>query len=294
MNLQIIHNPAAGRRGQRRFQAVLAGLAAANCRITVHHTEGPGHANRLAVDAAAMGPDRLVIAGGDGTINEVVNGLAGVESPPPVALIPMGTANVLASEIGLTIRIADILDTIFRGEPTPISVGLVGHRRFVLMAGVGFDAHVVAGVNKALKRRIGKLAYAISFIARLLRFEFPDYRVSIDGVPREAASVVVTNARQYAGPYVIAPDADLRADTLQVCRFLTAGRWAAIAGGIGLFLNRLKVGPGFAIEPGRRITIDGPKGDPVQADGDIVATLPVEISVVPSALRLVYPPHSRR
>lgn len=290
MDLQIIHNPAAGQSGQRRFRAVLAGLAAANCRITVHHTDGPGHASRLAVDAAKTAPDRLVVAGGDGTINEVVNGLVDLESAPPIAIIPMGTANVLASEIGLVIRSKTILNTVLRGEPKPISIGVVGDRRFVLMAGAGFDAHVVAGVDKALKRRIGKMAYALSFARRLWTFGFPDYRVSIDGARHDAASVIVTNAQRYAGPYVIAPDADLGDAHLQVCRFLKPGRLAAIGGGIALFSNRLKSGPTFAIEPGRRIVIEGPAGDPVQADGDIVASLPVEISSIPYALRLVYPP----
>jgi len=292
VNLRIIHNPAAGRSGQGLFRSVLAGLATTDCRITVHHTEGLGHAGRLAADAAVAVPavDRLVVAGGDGTINEVVNGWAEVEAPPPIAIVPIGTANVLATEIGLRIRKIDVLDTILRGEPTPISVGVVGDRRFVLMAGAGFDAHVVAGVDKALKRRVGKLAYAVSFIQRLWSFKFPTYRVSIDGVGGDAASVVVTNARRYAGPYVIAPDADLRDGQLQVCRFLTPGRWAAVSGGVALFSNRLKVGPGFAIGVGRRIVIDGPLGDPVQVDGDIVATLPIEITSLPGALKLVYPP----
>ena len=290
MNLHVIHNPAAGQRGQRLFRAVLAGLAKADCRITVDHTDGPGHASRLAADAVAAGSDRLVIAGGDGTVNEVVNGLAATTSPPPIAIVPMGTANVLAAEIGLKIRTADILKTILRGNPKPISVGIAGDRRFVLMAGAGFDAHVVAGVSKPLKRRVGKLAYAVSFLRQLWAFGFPTYRVSIDGVSHEAASVVVTNAKRYAGPYVIAPQADMCDDQLQVCRFLTPGRWAAVSGGVALFSNNLKAGSGFAIDPARRIVIDGPAGDPVQADGDIVATLPVEISSLPEALRLVYPP----
>jgi len=149
---------------------------------------------------------------------------------------------------------------------------------------------VVAGVDKALKRRIGKLAYAVSFIQRLQRFRFPTYRVTIDGASHDAASVVVTNARRYAGRNVIAPDADLRDGQLQVCRFLTPGRWAAISGGIALFTNRLKPGPGFTIGPGRQIVIDGPVGDPVQADGDIVATLPIEITSLAGTLKLVYPP----
>jgi len=136
VNLHVIHNPAAGQKGQHLFSAVLAGLAKVDCRITVHHTDGPGHASRLAAEAAEVGPDRLVVAGGDGTVNEVVNGLAATESPPPIAIIPMGTANVLAVEIGLRIRETDIVDTILRGDPTPISVGVLGDHRFVLMAGV--------------------------------------------------------------------------------------------------------------------------------------------------------------
>lgn len=291
MDLEIIHNPAAGQHGQRLFQAVLARLAAADCRITVHHTEGPGHASRLA-EAAAKGADRLVVAGGDGTVNEVVNGLNGSDAPP-VAIIPMGTANVLAAEIGLAIQTDLIVDTIRHGDALPITLGVIGDRRFVLMAGVGFDAHVVAGVDKALKRKIGKLAYGVSFLNQLRRSRFPTYDVTVDRARSEAASVIVTNARRYAGPHVIAPEADLRDPSFQVCRFLSHGRWPAIREGAALFLNRLRTGPHFAISSGRRIVIDGPAGDPVQADGDMVATLPVEITALPAALRLVYPPNAK-
>lgn len=291
MDLEIIHNPAAGQRGQRLFQAVLARLAAADCRISVHHTEGPGHASRLAEAAAAKGPDRLVVAGGDGTVNEVVNGLSGT-NVPPVAIIPMGTANVLAAEIGLAIQTDGIVDTIRHGDALPITLGVIGDRRFVLMAGVGFDAQVVAGVDTALKRKVGKLAYGVSFLNQLHRFQFPKYGVTVDGVRSEGASVIVTNARRYAGSHVIAPEADLRHPSFQVCRFLSHGRWPAIREGAALFMNRLRTGPHFAIASGQRIVIDGPAGDPVQADGDIVATLPVEIAALPAALRLVYPPNA--
>ncbi len=254
----------------------------------MHRTEGPGHASQLAEAVAETAPDRLVVAGGDGTVNEVINGLNGTNAPP-VAIIPMGTANVLASEIGLAIRSRAVVETINHGEPTEVTLGAIGNRRFVLMAGAGFDAHVVAGVDTALKRKVGKLAYALSFLKQLRQFEFPNYGVTIDGVRSNAASVVVTNARLYAGPYIIAPQADLRDAALHVCRFLSPGLWPAIRAGVALFTNRLRTGPGFSIDAGQQIELHGPVGDPVQADGDIVATLPAKITAIPNALRLVYP-----
>jgi YegS/Rv2252/BmrU family lipid kinase len=294
VRLLIIRNPVAGKRGQRLYRVVTATLEAAGCRLTIRRTEGAGDAARFAAEVDDGQYDRLVVAGGDGTVNEVVNGLAAVARPPPLALIPIGTANVLAAEIGLRARAASVLRTLRHGEARPIALGAVDGRRFVLMAGVGFDAHVVAGVDAILKRRLGKGAYVWSFLLRMVDFRWPRYRLAIDGRACEAASVVIANARRYAGPFVLAPEAGLERPELQICRLPRAGPLRAVRYAVALIAGRLWTQPGIAIEPGRRITIDGPAGEPVHADGDVVATLPATITVIPNALRLVFPPANRR
>ena len=126
-------------------------------------------------------------------------------------------------------------------------------------------------------------------LRQLAVFPFPRYRVMVDGEAYEAASAIVAKGRSYAGRFLLAPAARLEDPQFQVCLFERGGALAAAHYGLALALGRLARTPGFRIVPGRRVEIDGPAGDPVQADGDIVAHLPVAIEIVPDALGLVMP-----
>jgi diacylglycerol kinase (ATP) len=287
--LLVIFNPAAGMRRRTRLQAVLDLLEGFGCQVELRETEAAGHAERLARDADPVRHDVVVAAGGDGTINEVANGLAGV--PLPLAIIPLGTANVLAAEIGLRTDPASVADALAHGAPRPITVGAANGRRFIVMAGIGFDAQVVDEVSVSLKRWLGKGAYVAAFLHQLLAFPFPTYRVRVDGAEWQAASVILANGRFYAGRFVVAPDANIRLPHLEVCLFGRRGRLAAIGYGLALIAGRLPGLKSFRIVPAaRRVEIAGPPGAPVQGDGDIIARLDVVIDVLPEALQLVFPP----
>ena len=287
----VIQNPAAG--GSRtRCAATLDRLRAFGCDLEIRSTARRGDAQAFARAAPGQGFDRVVAAGGDGTINEVVNGLAG--TGVPLALIPLGTANVLAAEIGVKPDPGVLAETILRGEPRSVCLGRVREasgaaRFFVAMAGVGVDAHAVEGVHSGLKRVLGKGAYYAEILRQLLIFPFPRYRLSVDGIARDAASVVIAKGRYYAGRYVLAPEARLTEPVFHVCLFERGGRTAALSYACAMQRGRLADQPGYRIVTGRKVRIEGPMGDPVQSDGDIVARLPVEIDAVPDALRLVMP-----
>lgn len=242
--------------------------------------------------------DLVVAAGGDGTINEVINGLVNSGNNLPLAILPLGTANVLASEIGLGLSPKTIAETIAFGVARPVNLGQVTHRDqnqenqtriFSLMAGAGFDAHVVAGTSLSLKRRIGKGAYVVESLRQLAVFPFSSYRVVVDGVEHTAASVVVAKARHYAGPYVLAPDANLETPQFHVCLFQRPGIWNTLRYALALQRGTLPSLPDYQIICGREVTIEGPPQDPLQSDGDLVDTLPVTISLLPKALNLVMP-----
>lgn len=291
----VIHNPAAGR-GQARLNAVLACLERLGCRPELRATSAPGDAEAFARAAAGQGFERVVAAGGDGTVNEVVNGLAGQVQgqAPALALLPLGTANVLAIEIGLDLTPEALAETILHGRPRPVSLGRVrgadgATRLFSLMAGIGADAHAVAGVNLTLKRVLGRGAYYVEMARQLLAFPFPGYRITVDGESHDAASVIVAKGRYYAGRYLIAPEAKLTEAAFQVCLFERGGSLAALRYANAMRRGRLAEQPGYRILTAHRVAIEGPAGDPVQADGDIVAALPVTIEVVPDALQLVMP-----
>jgi diacylglycerol kinase (ATP) len=162
--LLLIVNPTAGRRRRGLVDAVASRVRAEGWTVDVVETQAAGDARRLAETCDASRYGVIAVAGGDGTINEVINGLAGRGADAPaVGIVPLGTANVLAHELGLGFSAAAVARTMIAGRPVLMrpgeAVNGAGARCFSLMAGAGFDAKVVAGVSAPLKRRLGRAAY---------------------------------------------------------------------------------------------------------------------------------------
>ena len=283
----IIHNPTSGRR-RGSLRKVIAHLDEMGCRVTVHQTACRGDAQAVASRTTRDQYDRIVVAGGDGTVNEVLNGLR--PDSPPVALIPMGTANVLAAEIGLGSQPAEIARTIVLGDARPVTLGDVNGRKFVLMTGVGFDAFVVATVSAPLKRRLGKGAYVLASFLQFLRGRLPHFEVHVDGVRYEAASIIIANARYYGGKFVCAPEARMDSPVLHACLFERAGRLYVAIYALALLLRILHRMPGYRILPAKQIDIRQPDGAAIQSDGDFIGLTPAQVTVLPGAAWLVFPP----
>lgn len=171
-----------------------------------------------------------------------------------------------------------------------MALAAVNGRRFALMAGVGFDAHVVQTVDLRHKRWLGRAAYGPAILRQLLIFGFPHYHVETEQGAWQAASVLVANARFYGGRFVCAPAASLASPTLQVCLFERRGRLSAVGYALAMFAGLLPKLASYRIIQARRVKISGAPGDPVQADGDIAARLDAVIEVLPGALTLIFPP----
>jgi diacylglycerol kinase (ATP) len=285
LRVMAIYNPTAGRRRRRKLDAVIDALTRRGAEVTLRATACRGDAERLAGEASADAFDRLVVAGGDGTINEAINGLR--DSRLPVALVPLGTANVLAAELDLPEGAEQLAAAIFAGAPRDVAIGRVNGRAFTMMAGIGFDAHVVQRVSLHLKRRVGKLAYVIATLARLMRYRPTMYDVIVDGTVHRASSAIIANGRFYGGRFVCAPLARLDAAEFQACLFGRAGRRHVVRYALALLVGRLHRLHDVTIVPARRIEIAGPAGEPVQGDGDTIAVLPARIEVASATLRLV-------
>ncbi|MBV8166705.1 MAG: diacylglycerol kinase family lipid kinase [Alphaproteobacteria bacterium] len=280
--LALIFNPTAGRRRRRRFAVALDRLSA-GATVRVMPTEARGDAERFAAQIAADGSaDAIVAAGGDGTINEVINGMAG--SSLPLGIVPLGTANVLAWELGIGDKPQAAAAAILGGATRAIHLGRCNGRYFSMMAGVGLDAHVVANIQPAVKRALGKLAYVHQGLVQIARLQATRYRVVVDGVAAEAASVIIANGRYYAGRYVVAGAADLGRPELHACLFGRGGRVSAMRYSLAMLVDRLQRLPDLVVQPGARITIDGPAGEPIQGDGDIIGRLPAAIELAPATL----------
>ncbi|WP_144185513.1 diacylglycerol/lipid kinase family protein [Elioraea rosea] len=288
----LIFNPAAGRRRRRRFERVAGALAEAGVRFTVADTARSGDAERLAREAAGAGERVVVAAGGDGTIAEVANGIAGTDAA--LGVIPTGTANVFAHELGLPFR-AEAIATMLRAGVTRRVIpgralfGCGRERLFLQMLGVGFDAAVVAALDAALKRRIGKGAYVVETLRQLASWPFPRLSVTIGGATIEAAQVIATKGRFYGGRFLLAPGAMPDAAGITACVFERGGLGAAAIAGLALPLGLVSRLGGFSARRVATLGIDAPPGLPVQADGDLVGVTPVALSDAPAPLPVIVP-----
>lgn len=286
-HILAIFNPAAGRNRRQRFDEIVNLARNAGCAVTVRETEAPGHAERIVREAAGGGFDLVAAAGGDGTINEVVNGLQGTGLA--LGIIPLGTANVVADEIGLSKDPRKVARVLAEGPLRPIRVGRANGRRFVMMAGVGFDANVIRHVSLQLKKIIGPLAYVWTAGLQGFRDPFAHCAVTIDGEGRSAVSAVACNGRRYGGPFVAAPRANLADDSFQVVLMKGRGWFSVARYGVSLIFGKVGVWADVEIVSGRDVVISGTTGQAVQADGDIIAALPVRIEIDPEPVRLAFP-----
>lgn len=284
----VIGNPEAGASGRSVIRSAAAFLRRYARRVEVGITRARGEAEMLARIAVQEGFDLVVAAGGDGTINEVVNGLAG--SDATLGVIPLGTANVLAVETGIPTDPERACRLLLHGRPRSICLGLAGGRHFVLMAGAGLDALVIYSTPEAVKKRLGKGAYIAAGLRALVSARVPLIHVRAAGMPEIACTgIVVGNGRLYGGRFSVTPGARLEEPRLEVCVFKGRRRidwagyaWGVLRGSHGLCEN-------VTIFKTDRVRVASEEKVHVHADGDLLGTLPIEISVAPYRLNVILP-----
>ncbi len=286
----VIFNPVAGRRRAAALWRVLDLLVENGVKVEVAETQHAGHATELAREAAREGVFMVVAAGGDGTIAEVANGLIG--SGTALGIIPLGTANVLAKEYGLSTHPRGIANTLAYKRCKQLWPGvaqLPGQSHvFVQMLGLGFDGAVVKGVRPVLKRAIGKGAYVWQSLWESVAYDFPPVRLSVDGVAHEAASVVISKGRLYGGPYLLAPDAHPEAPGFQVVLFEKPGTLPALLSGAALPLGLLPRCPGVRVLSGSHVEFTSPNGAiSTQADGDSLSFTPQGVVSAQAPISLI-------
>ena len=286
----VIFNPVAGRRRAGALWRVLDLLAENGIKLEVAETQHAGHATLLAREAASAGAFMVVAAGGDGTIAEVANGLIG--SDTALGIIPLGTANVLAKEYGLSTSPRAIANTLAYKRCKLLWPGvaqLPGRSHvFVQMLGLGFDGAVVKGVQPLLKRAIGKGAYVWQSLWESLAYDFPTVRLKVDSVAYQAASVVISKGRLYGGPYLLAPQAHPEAPGFQVVLFEKPGTFAALLSGAALPLGLLPHCPGVRVIAGSHVEFAPPDTAILtQADGDALGFTPFGVVSAEAPISLI-------
>jgi diacylglycerol kinase (ATP) len=274
----LVHNPTAGRRGQTLAAEAVAELEARGCEIMTR----PSGASLDDRDA----PDAIIAAGGDGTVRALAVLAASLDVP--LGIVPVGTGNVLATEIGMPRDATAVADILMCGTAVAIQGGTANGAPFFLMAGAGFDGEAVKGLDVPTKRRFGKLAYTWPGLRALASRPVP-LTITIDGAVHRGRWVVVANARHYGGSFVIAPKADIRRAGFEAVVFKSFGRLRTMRQLAAISVGRLERETHVEIVPCRHVTVTAQSPVPVQVDGDAFGSTPLVVGPDGPRIKLIVP-----
>jgi YegS/Rv2252/BmrU family lipid kinase len=291
----LISNPKTGRYASRRLRPIpelASRLESLGLKVDLRLTSGPGDAAEIAGRVARNGSSDVIVAGGDGTINEAIQGMAGTNAR--LGIIPRGTANVLARELGLPLDDEQAIQVAAQGKTRQIYLGLAidettnESRHFVLMAGIGLDASVVRRVQPSLKKRIGKGAFWISGLSHLATWNPKPFTLEIDDQKYTGTFAAIGKSARYGGDLAITPGARLDQREFEICIIETMSRLR--------YLHLLS----YAMRDG--IPRDAPEvrfvkatsvkayGDSqVQVDGELIGHLPMRFEIAPHSLNVIVP-----
>jgi len=282
LRVGIIGNPIAGRgRAVERIEQLEKDLVRRGCRVTTWMGDRPGAAGER---AGRIGDevDRLVVAGGDGSIHEVLNGL----SDPgrlPLAVLPVGTANLLARDLHLQGDAQAVARTVVEGRVRRLDMGLIdGSRRFLMVASCGFDATVIRSIHERRRGPLGARGYVLPIVRSLWAYRPPILRVSVDGgSPVRGGLVVVANTPTYAGVLCVAAAARCDSGVLDVV-VVRRGSATALARYAWMgWRRRLSTLPDVVTLQGTSVRVEADRGTDVECDGEWYGRAPIRIDLVP-------------
>jgi diacylglycerol kinase (ATP) len=292
----IIYNPVARGLSRRKhlLQRSTRLLSQQGIQVSLIATHGPGTAAAQARHQIDAGCDLIIAAGGDGTINEVANGM--LHSNVPLAILPGGTANVLAREMQIPIHMERAAALIPDLEPCRISVGALRlhsssqPRCFLCMAGAGLDAEIVSRIKPGFKLRAGKLAYYAGGLTQVFR-PLSEFDVIVDGRRFQASFALISRVRNYGGDLEIARGASLLRDDFEVVLFRGTASVRYLRYLLGVALKRITGMPGCTVLRGNSISCEQPAGGAVyvQVDGELAGVLPTSVHILPDALTVLVP-----
>ena len=281
-------------RRRHLLQRSIAVLARQGIDATLIATLGPGTAGAQARCQIEAGCDLIVVAGGDGTINEAANGMA--HTSVPMAVLPGGTANVLAREMRLPIQVERAAERIADLKPVRVAAGGLrlgeGERRwFLCMAGAGLDAEIISHLNYRLKATTGKFAYYVAGFSHVFR-PLDEFEVVVDGKSFEASFALISRVRNYGGDLEIARGASLLRDDFEVVLFRGTMSARYLRYFVGVALRRVERVKGCTVLRARSVVCRPPSGlsKYVQVDGELAGVLPMTAEIVPGAVTLLAPP----
>jgi diacylglycerol kinase (ATP) len=296
----LIYNPAAGkfrRNPERTLQRTTDALNSASLHPRFIPTRKAGHATEIAAEAIRDGADLILVLGGDGTINEVVNGMNGgmiggmLGSDVPLGVLPGGTANVLAMELGLGSNLERAIDRLSRCVPKRISLGKIWQtgqpaRHFLMMAGAGFDAQVVVDLSPGLKSKTGKLAYWVAGFSQIVK-RVGQLETRINGATYPCGFTLAARVRNYGGDLELARGASLLRNEFETVMFEGSNPLRYAFYMLAVAVKQVQKMPGVHTVRSTRIELLGDA--PIQIDGEYLGRSPATIEIVPDALTILLP-----
>ena len=296
MRACVIFNPAAKGQKAERFRHCLDAIAT-SCELK--RTAAPGDARRLAAAAITEGHDTLIAAGGDGTLNEVLNGMGDVTDGferARLGVLPLGTINVFARELGVPTNPDEAWPILQRRNERRIDLprietgdlGNPSRTYFAQLAGAGLDARAIQLVNWPLKKKIGPLAYVVAGLKAMTE-EHATLTVSDGTRTATGQLVLIGNGSRYGGPFRIFPDADLTDGWLHVCVFPRVNWLTLIRCGLALPFTMKLPRCGVVRLRAKSFTLIGPSARHFEVDGELGAPLPARFTVQPAGLRVLVP-----
>ncbi|MGH9323022.1 MAG: diacylglycerol/lipid kinase family protein, partial [Vicinamibacteria bacterium] len=294
LRVVLVFNPRSGRGRAKEtiLDRVLDVLRRAGMEVEVHPTERPGHATEIASRASREGIDRVLAWGGDGTLNEVMRGLVGTDTA--MGVLPGGTVNVFAREVGIPLEIEAATEAFVRGEVARIPVGVASGRPFLLMAGVGLDAEVVYRLKAGFKHTLGAVAFWLDGFRLLASYPMPSIRVVSGGREVVGSGIIAGKMRRYGPRYFITPGARLEEPKLEVVVFKGKNRrdyLRYLAGVIGGFHTKLGDVECFKTDA---LTVEADRPVRYQLDGEFAGNSPLRLEVRDRALAVVLPEVRKR
>jgi diacylglycerol kinase (ATP) len=290
MKAKLILNPLSRRAiGSWRLSKILRVLEKRGFSVEAFRTVLPGDAHWLAANAKDESYDLVICAGGDGTINEVINGIANTDVI--LGLLPMGTGNVLACELRIPLNLLEACKVITSGRVREIDLCKLNDKYFSCMAGIGVDAQVVKELNPRMKGIFGKLAYPFSALRTLSHYDPPELKIEIGEGEQSITgyAAVVCNSMHYGGKYKLCPFAMIDDGWLDLCILQKRDIASIIRSGITVLSDHRLYGKGLKYYRVKSLCVSSSQEVPIQADGDIIGATPAKFSVIPKALRIMVP-----
>ncbi|MBU1078179.1 MAG: diacylglycerol kinase family lipid kinase [Spirochaetes bacterium] len=287
----VIINPAAGKMQINKFLNLSKSyFKKYKIKYEYSLTASQGDASRLAHKAVQDKYDIVFAAGGDGTVNEVANGIMS-SSKTVLGIIPLGTVNILSLELNIPQNPLKALDLIFEGRVNNIDIGKANDKYFVLMAGCGFDSYAIYRVNLKLKKYLGAIAYIFAGLYSAIKYKPKKININIDNhrIDDVGYFVVAENAGSYGGMFKLAPYADFNDGLLDVCVFKKYGFFEVIRYFWGIALGQHMDFPDVRYYQCRNVELFSDENVLLHTDGELIGSLPVSVTVNKERLKILVP-----